>query len=84
MSDDDIRQSFDTHPDQVAMPQPGHDDHCRKALAFVVGLEGPEGKRLPLIVFQLVMDMLVVRWDPLRKGPGGGGWGGGGGGGGCR
>jgi len=72
----------------LTWPQPGHDDRCRKALAFVVGLEGPEGKRLPLIVFQLVMDMLVVRWDPLRKGPGGGGgWGeeeeeGGGGGGG--
>jgi hypothetical protein len=50
----------------LAMPEPGYDDRCRKALAFVVGLEGPGGKRLPSGVFRLMMDMLIVRWDPLR------------------
>ena len=57
----------------LAKPEPGYDDRCRKVLAFVVGLEGSEDKRLPSGVFQLMMDMLMVRWDPLREGPAGGG-----------
>ena len=60
----------------LAEPEPGDDYRCRKALAFVVGLEGPGGKRLPSGMFHLVMDMLMVRWDPLRGMPGGEGGGG--------
>jgi hypothetical protein len=33
-----------------------------------VGVEGEAVPRLPRGVFVLVMNMLMPRWDPLRKG----------------
>jgi hypothetical protein len=43
----------------------------RTSLAFVVGLEG---KSMLREVFQIVMDLLMPSWDPLRRGLPGMGW----------
>jgi predicted acylesterase/phospholipase RssA len=47
-------------------------DKLCNLMAFVLGLgvgvEGQAVPQLPGCVFVLVMDMLMPRWDPLRKG----------------
>jgi hypothetical protein len=38
-------------------------------LAFLLGVEGgPEGEGMPRDIFRVVLDMLMPRWDPLRRG----------------
>jgi hypothetical protein len=51
----------------------GHEEEedrkLRTTLTFLLGLGGgPEGEGMPRDVFRVVLDMLMPRWDPLRRG----------------
>lgn len=58
---------------QVVLMQvrPGDEQgrRLRRALAFLVGMEGPAGKTLPGGVFVAVMDFLTAPWNTLGKTP---------------
>jgi len=47
------------------------DRNFHTTLTFLLGMDGgSEGEGMPRDVFRVVLDMLMPRWDPLRRGIG--------------